>query len=128
MRKIRDVLRLHLGEQRPFREIARSLGLSRDAARDYVIRAQAAGLSWPLPPDVNDFDLEARLFPKPHRKDGSQKPEPDWAAIHEALKIKGATLQVLHQEYLMVHPGGIAYSFFCQRYRDFARPSSATCG
>ncbi|MGH8128528.1 MAG: IS21 family transposase [Gammaproteobacteria bacterium] len=121
MRKIRDVLRLHLGEHRAFREIQRSLGISRDAARDYVTRARAAGLSWPLPADLNDFELEARLFPRARRKDGAQKPEPDWAAIHDALKLKGATLQVLHQEYLTVHPGGLAYSFFCQRYREFRK-------
>lgn len=121
MRKIRDVLRLHLEEQRTFREIQRSLGISRDAARDYVTRAQAAGLSWPLPPDLNDLQLEARLFPKPLRKDGDPKREPDWATIHESLKIKGATLQVLHKEYLSEHPGGLAYSFFCQRHRDFCK-------
>lgn len=47
MRKIRDVLRLHAGGHSK-RRIAASLAIGRTAVGDYIRRAQAAGLGWPL--------------------------------------------------------------------------------
>ncbi len=121
MRKIRQVLRLHFENHQSRRAIARSLGISRDAVADTLTRAAAAGLSWPLPEGLDDADLEPRLFPAVAIGGVKRKPEPDWADIHQALKQKGATLQVLHEEYLAEHPDGMAYSLFCQRHRDFAQ-------
>lgn len=121
MRKIRQVLRLHYETQQSRRAIARSLGLSRDAVSDTLTRAAAARLSWPLLPDIDDATLEHRLFPPMVATSAARKVEPEWAKIHEELKRKGATLQVLHEEYLAEHPNGMAYSLFCQRHREFAR-------
>ena len=45
MRKIRQVLRLHHEGHLSRRQIARSLGLSRDAVTDYLTRAAAAKFS-----------------------------------------------------------------------------------
>jgi transposase len=119
MRQIRQVLRLHHESCQSIRAIARSLGVSRDAVTDYLTRAAAARLRWPLPPDMDDVALENRLFPPRAIKNILRKPEPDWVEIHEELKRKGATLQVLHEEYLAEHPDGINYSLFCQRHREF---------
>jgi len=119
MRKIRQVLRLHHEGHLSRRQIARSLGLSRDAVTDYLTRAAAAKLSWPLPLNMDDAELEARLFPRILTRDQIRKPEPDWAVVHEELKRKGGTLQVLHEEYLTDNPDGLSYSMFCQRYREF---------
>ena len=63
MRKIREVLRLAFGSTMSRRSIAQSLGMSRDAVADYLVRAQNAGLSWPLPEDLDDQQLEHRLYP-----------------------------------------------------------------
>ncbi len=120
MRKIRQVLRLASETGISRRGIARSLGLSRDVVTDYLIRAEAAGLGWPLPPDLDDAQLEQRLFP-PAAVKALRKPEPGWSDIHQELKRKGATLHVLHQEYLAVHPDGMGYSLFCDRYRQWAK-------
>lgn len=121
MRKIRQVLRLHFENHQSQRAIARSLGISRDVVADTLTRAAAAGLSWPLPEHGDDADLEARLFPAVRPGGAKRKPEPNWAEIHQALKQKGATLQVLHEEYLAEHPDGMVYSLFCQRHREFAQ-------
>lgn len=119
MRKIRQVLRLHYESGLSRREIARSLNISRDAVADYLTRAAAARLTWPLPAEMDDTVLEQKLFPVIFTSIPSRKPEPDWAVVHQELKRKGATLQVLHEEYLGLHPGGMAYSMFCQRHREF---------
>jgi len=42
--------------------IARSTGLARSTVSDYLDRAAAAGLGWPLPPTLTDAALEALLF------------------------------------------------------------------
>ena len=60
MRKIRDVLRLRAADMAK-RGIAVSLGLGRTAVRDYLDRAEAAGLTWPLPEGLSDEELERRL-------------------------------------------------------------------
>lgn len=121
MRKIRQVLRLHHEAHMSRRAIATSLGVSRDAVTDYLTRAAAARLGWPLAPDMDDAALEQRLFPPLSGKEPARKPEPDWAVVHEELKRKGSTLQVLHEEYLVEYPAGINYSLFCERYRDFRK-------
>lgn len=119
MRKIRDVLRLNAAGMGT-RQIGRCLGISRDSAKDYLARASAAKLTWPLPNDMDDKALEDTLFPKPPNMGTGimRKPEPDYNYIHEQLKRKDATLEVLHKEFLQNHPDGISYPLMCARYRD----------
>ncbi len=121
MRQIRQVLRLANSNEKSQRSIARSLNISRDAVADYITRAAAVGLSWPLPEDMDDYELERRLFPVNARASKLNKAEPNWVEIHLALKTKGSTLQVLHEEYLAGNLAGMAYSYFCERYREYKR-------
>lgn len=64
MRKIREVLRLKAAGLK-IREIAEGTGSARTTVYEYLVRAEGAGLSWPLPEDLDDEALEARLFPPP---------------------------------------------------------------
>jgi len=120
MRQIRQVLRLAYEDGVSGRSIGASLGLHRDTVRDYLVRAAAAKLRWPLPTDLDDAALESRLFP-PVLQSNSRKPQPDWPTLHLERKKKGATLQGLHEEYLAEHPGGLSYSRFCDAYREWAK-------
>jgi transposase len=118
MRKIKEVLRLDAAA-RSRREIARSVGISRSTVKEYLQRAAAAGVSWPLPEELTDSALEAQLFPPPPPSTVS-RPLPDWPVIHEELKARrrtGVTLMLLWLEYLAVHPDGLQYSHFCASYR-----------
>ena len=58
MRQVYEVLRLKWGQGLSERKIAQSLGISRPAVAEYVRRAQAAGLSWPLPATCDAGTLE----------------------------------------------------------------------
>jgi len=82
MRKIRDVLRLRLGQKLPQRAVADSLGLSQGAVHGYVARARRAGLEWPLPEALDDAQLEALLFPPPPVVAPERRVVPDWAVVH----------------------------------------------
>jgi len=120
MRKIREVLRLAFVSHLSRRAIAQSLGMSRDAVADYLVRANNAGLSWPLPDDLDDQQLEHRLYP-PLPATGARRPEPDWADVHRELKRPGGTLQALHDEYLAANLNGMQRSQFCALYRRWCR-------
>jgi transposase len=121
MRKLRDVLRLKYETQLPLRAIAQACALGLGTVSTYVRRATAAGLTWPLPDDLDDAALEARLFTRPIVPATSDRALPNWATLHQELKKLGVTLTLLWQEYRAQHPHGYAYSQFCERYRQWAR-------
>jgi transposase len=102
------------------RQIARSLSISPTTVGEYLRRASAGGLSWPLAGELDDAQLEALLFPSLPKEIADKRPLPDWAEVHQELKRKGVTLLLLWQEYKAAHPEGLQYSQFCDRYRDFA--------
>jgi transposase len=119
MRKIREILRLHWGENRPLRAVARSVRVSPTTISDCVGRAKLAGLRWPLPEDLDDAALEALLYP-PQPPSVQPRAVPDWDHIFRELRRKGVTLQLLWYEYKEGHPeDGFQYSQFCERYRRF---------
>jgi transposase len=121
MRKIREVLRLTLGERLSQRRVRQITGVPEATIYDYLKRAAAAGLAvWPLPKEVDDRELERRMFvsagPPP-----LTRPLPDWTYVKKELRRKGVTLQLLHLEYLEEHPDGYQYSQFCRHYHAWRR-------
>src|SRR6202049_4301463 len=90
MRKIRDVLRLSAGGMSK-RKIAISLGVGATSAGDCIRRARRAGLAWPLPEDLDDEALEARLFPASASlaEIKARRPQPGWAAVHRGPRAEG---------------------------------------
>jgi transposase len=120
MRKIRDVLRLTFDQGLSLREVASSLSMPYSTVGVYLRRAKAAGLGWPLPDDLFDDELEARLFPS-EMKVIATKPEPDFAMVHKELRKKGVQLTLLWFEYRELHPDGYSYSQFCFLYRQWRR-------
>ena len=116
MRKIYLVLRLFFEAELSIRAIARSIQASPATVGDYIHRAKAAGLTWPLPDELDERTLEAQLFPG-QGAPKSTVPLPDWAQVHTELRRKGVTLALLWHEYKAAHPDGLQYSWFCQRYR-----------
>ena len=65
MRKIREILRLKWELKLRNRQVSRSCAVSHNTVREYVFRATQAGLSWPLPAEMDDGALERLLFPAP---------------------------------------------------------------
>ena len=117
MRKVKEVLRLRWECGLSKQKIAQSCGVARSTVGDYLMRAGAAGLSWPLPEDVSEAELEKRLFPGHPKRMDEQRPLPEWPAVHEELRQKGVTLEVLWTEYKLDHPNGYQYTQFCSYYR-----------
>ena len=51
MRKIREILRLVIGEGRSVRQAAAATRVPASTVSDQLARARRAGLGWPLPTD-----------------------------------------------------------------------------
>ena len=120
MRKIREVLRLTFGEGMSRRQVAAATGVPVMTASGYIRRATLAGLSWPLPDDLDDVALESALFP-PTAPSSVARAQPDFAYVHAELKKKAVTLMLLWIEYREEHPDGYGYSQFCEGYRSWRR-------
>src|SRR5579864_4056110 len=122
MRKISEMLRQRHELKRSYRDISTSLNISTGTISDYLSRAKAAGLSWPLP-SLSEEELYAKLF-LPAEKKLPRKEAPDWEWAHRELRKKGVTLLLLWREYREIHPNGYGYTNFCNNYRAFAKQVS----
>jgi transposase len=122
MRKIKEVLRLKLHLGLTEREVARSCSMARSTVSQYVERAKEAGLTWPLPEEWDDGQIENRLFPRMAGSVGQGRPQPDFNAIHNELKRhKSVTLQLQWEEYKESNPDGYQRSHFSELYRVWAK-------
>jgi transposase len=120
MRQIHELLRLKYQNQLSVREIARSCGLPTSTVGDYLKRAEAAGVQWPLPAGQSEPALLQLLLAQPATAPGSGLALPDWPTIHKELGRKSVTLLLLWQEYRQTYPEGYGYSRFCQLYQRWA--------
>jgi transposase len=121
MRQINEVLRLKYQSQLSVREIARSCGLPTSTVGDYLKRAKAAQLTWPLPAELTQEQLQARLLGAASTPPTAPTKElPDWVAVRRELCRKSVTLHLLWQEYRRTHPDGYGYSRFCELYQRWA--------
>jgi len=85
----------------------------------YLSRARRAGITWPVPDDLDDEQLERLLFPLPPDVPVDQRPVPDWAVVHRELRRPNMTLALLWEEYRSGAPDGFGYSWFCDLYRTW---------
>ena len=120
MRQLREILRLKFEVGLSHRAIVRVCSVGLGTVTEYLQRAKNAGLSWPLPGDLDDAAIEMRLFAAASGM-GAVRPPPDFAEVHRELRRTGVTLQLLWHEYVETHPEGYRYRQFCERYRRWAR-------
>ena len=120
MRNIREVLRLSAREHLSTRSIAASTRLPRRTVRRYLERASEVGLSWPLPADLDDHDLEELLFGRAAPPSLIvTRPVPDWAEVHREMRRHGVTLTLLWMEYRERYPDGFGYTWFTEAYAAY---------
>ena len=61
MRKIREVLRLTHELGLSVREVSKATGVGKTAVGAFVARAKMIGITWPVPPEISDAELERRF-------------------------------------------------------------------
>lgn len=117
VRKLEEVLRLRAAGH-SISQIAQSVRLGQTTVQEYLVRARAAGVDWPLPEEMDAEGLEAKLFPA--SVGVPVRPVPDWLAVHRELKKPGhVTLKLLWLEWREEHPDGWGITQFCTHYRKW---------
>ena len=125
--KYREILRLSsMGLSQ--RSIASSCQCSRNTVSNVLSLASQKGLTWPLPEDVGDTDLQHMLFPE--KSPASSRRIPDCEYIHRELAKSGVTLSLLWSEYCeacrLSNELPLMYTQYCNYYRKFATTTKAT--
>jgi transposase len=128
MTEYREILRLNsLGLSG--RSIAGSVSRSRNTVSDVLARASRQGLTWPLPLEMTDVELERRLYPEKVSGNSGGK-TPDYETIHKEISKPGVTMTLLWDEYCRScrESGEIPYQYsqYCRLYRKYATLSKAT--
>src|SRR5580700_3425342 len=108
------------------REVREATGVGKTAVCEYVNRAKVLGITWPIPPEIGDAELERLLFTPAGFHEGSTKTLPDWAKVHEELKRRGVTLMILWEEHRAEHTDGHGYSRFCALYGEWRKRLAPT--
>ena len=124
MRKIRDVLHYRQATNLSLQAIGRAFGLSKGVVAKYLAAVSQAGLDLTQALALTDTELERLIYRDPPKRE-STFVEPDCAQIHQEIKRKGVTLQLLWQEYCQ-EAGELAlkYTAFCNRYRTWGGPET----
>lgn len=100
MRHVREILRLSLDAGLSTRVVGERVRIGPTTVRDTLKRFGRSGLSWPVPAQMTDADLEARLYGVPGVKPGRRKqPEPDWSLVARELKRKHVFDPMINRSY-----------------------------
>ena len=99
------------------RVVGRACNISCSTVSEYVQRVARAGLSWPLPEELNDEALYRMLFPETARISETQKTLPNWEQVYSEMRKRGVTLKLLWIEYHEQFPEGYGYTQYCEYYR-----------
>ena len=119
VRKLRDVIRLSASGLSQ-RQIARALHIGLGSVNAYLNRSAEIGLSWAEAEALEETELKQRLYPAPTAAVEERYVVPNFGNIHQELKAKGVTRQLLWEEYLKAYPdNALKYSQFCHRYREW---------
>ncbi len=94
MRKLREVLRLHFDSKLSNRQIANALQMSKINVYNSLSRFKESELTWPIPEDMPDTELQAGRYSGKTLK-GQEDILPDVQYIDEELTrpLYGARLQ-----------------------------------
>jgi transposase len=123
MRKIVQIIRLHFESKLSTRQIAASLKISVGVVNKYINRALDSHISWPLPNDMDEKALLARLKPSVPVKSclSNTIDSINFAKMHQELSRKGVTLQLLWDEYQSEQENSLSYSRYCHHYRLYKK-------
>ncbi|MFP4242929.1 MAG: hypothetical protein ACLFTW_13230 [Chitinispirillaceae bacterium] len=118
MRSIRQILFYRLEKQIGADQTACALKVSKGTVINTLKRFSQSGLPWPLPEDMADSTLEARLYPTSSPAQSVATDLPSIKYLEEELAKKHVTLQCLYDEYRGSTPAPLSRASF---YRYFKR-------
>jgi transposase len=102
-----------------------STGMSKGSVSEYLRRALDAGVTWELACELDDGELERRLFRAVGYNEPSERAPIDLEWVRREMRRPGVTLQLVWAEYAAAVKAGdgpkrpYQYSQFCELYRRF---------
>ena len=124
MQKLRELLRLKFCAKLTHRQIGNAINISPATVSYYAQAAASAGLTWPLPTELNDDELIKRLEPlaKQLRNRPPKKVIPEWGVIRQSLSQKHMTLMLVWEGYAEQFPGQhYSYAQFTRHYKTWVK-------
>jgi len=123
MLKIKELLRLNNESGLSARQIARALNISHTVVNRYLKRLNSSGLTYETLIVLSDKEIMSKLFGTESKR--TKYPIPDWVEIHQELRNKIVTLELLHEEYANRYPDGhYGYTWFCNQYKAYVKKLS----
>ena len=120
MKKIKEILRLKHEAGLSNRAIAGACKISNSTVGEYLRRAKAAGISWPLG-ELSEDEIYQKMFGEPTPLPENAKPLPEWEEVQKELRKKGVTIHLIWIEYIEKHPDGYKHSQFEEYYRRWKK-------
>ena len=128
MVRYREILRLTaMGLSQ--RTVAASVGCACSTVSEVTRRCASAGMAWPLPDEMDDAAIRARIYPSRSGGDGGRAPI-DHERVERELGKRGVTMTLLWNEYCSSAAAAglrpFQYSAFCSRHRGWAKRRAVT--
>src|SRR3989304_407063 len=122
MRKVRELLRLKFEQGLSARQAAKTAGMGKTAASEYITGFSSCGLTLAQALDLTDTELAGALSLKRQTvNERYQKLAGQFTHFEKELKRTGVTLQLLWTEYIGHTPEGYSYSHFCHHYDQWQK-------
>ncbi len=122
MKKIREVLELHVKMNLSSRKVERSTGVPRSTVLDYASRFKKSKINIDELDSIDDEQLHSKLFGFKKSTPKNKKPLPDYNYIYNELKCNKkseVTVKLLWEEYRETYPQGYEYTQFRILYNRF---------
>ena len=126
MKYIRRILQLHNIGGLSYRRISHALGVPHTTVADYVSRYKGSDLVSKDLDAYSDREIYQILFCDGDQMPRTSKPLPDFTKIHDELKLRHVTRQLLWEEYREQYPHGYGYTQFCEHYNRWRKKVSIT--
>lgn len=123
MRLIRQILFYRLEKCISADQTASALKISKGTVINTIKRFEESGLTWPIPEDVTDSTLEARLYPVMASPKQTDPNLPILSYIDAELAKKHVTLQCLYDEYRKTTIDPVSRASFYRFYNRIRKPA-----
>lgn len=108
MSTIREILRVLFAGGMSYRQIGCVIGTSHNTISRYDRLRIEKGITLEQVDGMDDNTLDSCFNARPLSCDEG-RPLPDFEAMHNDLKTRGVTVELLWQEYRAKHPNGYSY-------------------
>ena len=121
VRTIKEICRLYLNFGISIRAIAAACNISPSTAHTYISKLRETEISYNEILKMTEDEIRTFFIPEKVIVQSSTKQPLDYKYLHNELKGKGVTLQLLYEEYLEKNPGAYSRSQFYDLFRSWKK-------